>query len=107
MGRRARVVQAHMCPQEQRLKVRYSQLFDFTHPNPQQTDLVVRWLLSDPITETKPPSDGAEQSTSPGGDTAPQVVAFNATESPRPTPYCKNFLQDVTSMPYRALVTAV
>jgi hypothetical protein len=106
MGRRARIVQAHMCSLEERLKVRCSQFLDFTHYTSLQPDLIVRWLLSDPIIETKPLSDGAERPTSPGGDTAPQLVAFDAN-SPRTSRCCEDYLQDVTSMPYRAMVTAV
>ena len=58
--RDARIIQAQMCSQDQRLKVRYSQLFDFTYNAPTQRDLGLRWLLSDPIGEMKPIADGAK-----------------------------------------------
>ena len=79
VGREARIIQAHICPYELRLKVRYSQLVDFTFPHPSERDIFLRWLFSDPVPETKPIEDIEEQPISPAGDTAPQVTAFMAT----------------------------
>ena len=81
IGRDARIIQAHICPNEQRLKVRYSQPFDFSHYTPTQRDLFIRWLMSDPITETKPPADVEERPASPAGTTAPQLKASEAMSS--------------------------
>ena len=85
IGRTARIIQAHMYPQDQRLKVRYSQLFDFSHNTSVKKDLFLRWLLCDPVTESKPMSDGDTLPTSPAGDTAPHLTPFNVTQSPRNT----------------------
>jgi hypothetical protein len=61
IGQNARIIQAHVCTREQRLKVRYSQLCDLSYYTPVQIDPFVRWLLSDPITETKPIAEAAER----------------------------------------------
>ncbi len=89
IGRDARIIQAHICPNEQRLKVRYSQLFDFSHYTTTQRDLFIRWLMSDPITETKPLADVEERPTTPEGTTAPQLKASEATSSRPRTLYCQ------------------
>jgi hypothetical protein len=81
IGRDSRIIQAHMCPREQRLKVRYSQLVDFSYFTPELRDMFLRWLLCDPITEPKPLEDGSEPSASEVGDTAPQLTASEATSS--------------------------
>ena len=85
LGRSARIIQAHMCPEEQRLKVRYSQRFDFCHKPFFKKDLFLRWLLSDPVTEMKPMSDGHDLPTSQAGDTAPLLTPFNVTQNTRNT----------------------
>jgi hypothetical protein len=85
LGRSARIIQAHMCPEEQRLKVRYSQRFDFCHNASAKKDLFLRWLLSDPVTEMKPMSDGHDLSTSPAGDTAPMLTPFSVSQNTRNT----------------------
>jgi hypothetical protein len=74
-----------MCPEEQRLKVRYSQRFDFCHNASAKKDLFLRWLLSDPVTEMKPMSEGHDLATSPAGDTAPLLTPFNVTQNTRNT----------------------
>ena len=79
IGRDAKIIQAHMCPYQQRLKVRSSQLFDFSYHTPAQRDGFLRWLLSDPITETKPIAGAEERSISPTRDTVPQVTVSTAT----------------------------
>jgi hypothetical protein len=86
-----------MCPNEQRLKVRCSQLFDFSYYTPAQRDLFIRWLLSEPITERKPTADGEEQPTSPAGETAPQLTTFGATKDQGKTRCSENLLD--ASMP--------
>jgi hypothetical protein len=46
----ARLIQAHIAPVEQRIKLRYSQLFDFDYcPREETLDLFTRWLLSEPL----------------------------------------------------------
>jgi hypothetical protein len=85
LGRSARIIQAHMCPETQRLKVRYSQRFDFCHNASVKRDLFLRWLLSDPVTEMKPMSEGHDLLTSPAGDTAPLLTPFNVTQNTRNT----------------------
>lgn len=68
-----------MCPQENRLKVRHGQLFDFTDCQQAQMDLFMRWLLSDPISELNMFSDESESDlNSPAGDTAPQLTTYGA-----------------------------
>ncbi|KAF7512834.1 hypothetical protein GJ744_011937 [Endocarpon pusillum] len=50
IGRETRLIQAHIVPEEQRVKVSYSQLFDFDHCPQQETlDLIWKWLLSEPV----------------------------------------------------------
>jgi hypothetical protein len=85
LGRYARIIQAHMCPEEQRLKVRYSQRFDFCHNTSIKKDLFLRWLLSDPVTPMKPMLDGDDLPTSPAGDTAPLLTPFNVNQNTRTT----------------------
>ena len=81
IGQDARIIQAHICPTEQRLKVRYSQLFDFGDYTPAQRDLFIRWLMSDPITKTKPLADIEERPKTQAGTTAPQLKASGAMSS--------------------------
>ncbi len=54
IGRFARVIQAHVSLEEQRLKVRYSQLYNFENCSQRQMDLFLRWTLSSPLLEPKP-----------------------------------------------------
>jgi hypothetical protein len=79
------------CTREQRLKVRYSQLCDLSYYTPVQIDPFVRWFLSDPITKTKAIAEAAERPTSSAGDTAAQLTAFDATESPSTTRCYEDF----------------
>ena len=96
-----------MCPEEQRLKVRYSQRFDFCHNASVKKDLILRWLLSDPIIEMKPMSDGHDLPTSPAGDTAPLLTPFNVNQNirniacpqdPRITTCFDELLRDLAAM---------
>jgi hypothetical protein len=98
IGRNARIIQAHVCTREQRLKLRYSQLCDLSYYTPVQIDPFVRWLLSDPITETKPIAEAAERPISPAGDTAPQLAAFDATKSPSTARCHEDFPNCFTAM---------
>lgn len=50
-GSRARIVQAHMSPEQQRLQVRYSDFFDFRNLTKEWLDIFVRWFLSEPLAE--------------------------------------------------------
>ena len=93
IGRDARIIQAHMCSQDQRLKVRCSQLFDFTYYSPGQRDLFLRWLLSDPIIDSKPTADGAKQSVGPTDDTTSPATVFKPEGSPLASS-CGDDLQD-------------
>lgn len=104
MGRNARVIQAHMCLSEQRLKVRYTQLLDLSYYTPVQIDLFVRWLMSDPLSETKPIPDGTERPRNPAGDTAPQLTAFQVAESQSIIRHCGNLQGDFAAMSIRVMV---
>lgn len=68
IGRDARIIQAHMCTHERRLKVRYSQMCDFSYYTPQQRDTFLRWLLCDPVTRPRPIADEDERSATRTGD---------------------------------------
>lgn len=92
-----------MCPEEQRLKVRYSHLSDFSYDTSVKRDLVLRWLLSDPVTETKPMSDGDDRPMGPAGDTAPQLTAFNVTQSPPKTICRQDTSKELAAMPTEAM----
>ncbi|KAF7514236.1 hypothetical protein GJ744_000006 [Endocarpon pusillum] len=90
--REARVIQAHLCPEERRLKVRYSQLFDFESCPQQKTlDLLMRWLLSDPVKNGESSSDDKEDSepspTINSETTMSAVPVPELTITPR-TGYC-------------------
>ena len=61
----ARIIQAHVCLHEQRLKVRYSQLYNFRF---------LRWILSNPLLEPKAQPDVDETPSGPPGDTSPHVT---------------------------------
>lgn len=101
IGREARIIQAHICPREQRLKVRYSQLFDFSHYTSTQRDLFIRWLMSDPIAETKPLADVEERPTTSADTIAPQLKASEATSS---RPYDQELLGSAPRMSGAATV---
>jgi hypothetical protein len=79
IGRDARIIQADMCPQENRLKVRYSQLFDFSDCQQAQVDLFMGLFLSDPISRLDMFSEESESDlNSPAGDTASQLAIYRA-----------------------------
>lgn len=50
LGSKARIIQAHMSPEQQHLQLRYSELFDFRNLTKEWLDLFVRWFLSEPLT---------------------------------------------------------
>ena len=47
-GSKARIVQAHMSPEQLRLQVRYSEFFDFRNLTKEWLDIFVRWFLNEP-----------------------------------------------------------
>jgi len=54
VSREARVIQAHISPEEQRMEIRYTQSFDFDYcPQEEMLDLFARWLLGDPLSPDK------------------------------------------------------
>lgn len=65
-GREARLIQAHIAPEEQRIKVRYSQLFDFDNCSQEEVlDLFARWLLSKPLSPDTTSSQNKEPAEMP------------------------------------------
>jgi hypothetical protein len=48
-GSKARIVQAHMSPEQLRLQVRYSEFFDFRNLTKEWLDIFVRWFLNEPL----------------------------------------------------------
>lgn len=70
VGRHVRIIQAHISLEEQRLKVRYSQFYDFEHCSQPRMDLFLRWILSSPLLEPKLQPEAKRTPSSPFGDTA-------------------------------------
>ena len=56
-GSKARIIQAHMCPEHLRLQVRYSEFFDFRNLAKEGMDIFVRWFLCEPLAEHLESSD--------------------------------------------------
>ena len=56
-GSKARIIQAHMCPEHLRLQVRYSEFFDFRNLTKEEVDIFVRWFLCEPLAEHPKSSD--------------------------------------------------
>jgi hypothetical protein len=56
-GSKGRIIQAHMCPESNRLQVRYSEFFDFRNHTKYWLDLSVRWFLNEPLAEPLPQSE--------------------------------------------------
>lgn len=55
IGIEARLIQAHITSEGERIQVRYSQLFNFERCPKQETlELFVRWLLSEPLSIEAP-----------------------------------------------------
>jgi hypothetical protein len=50
-GTRGRIIEAYMCPTLLRLKIHYSELFDFRDLTQSWLDIFVRWFLSEPLAE--------------------------------------------------------
>lgn len=50
-GSKGRIVEAHMSPEQQRLQVRHSELFDFRNVTKEWLDIFVRWFLNEPLAE--------------------------------------------------------
>lgn len=90
IGRDARIIQAHMRPDEQRLKLRYGQLVDLSRHTPLERDIFLRWLLSEPVMDTELSVDDEERPLSPAGDTAPRLSA-----SPAPAPQNQRCREDM------------
>lgn len=99
IGRSARIIQAHMCPREQRLKVRYSQMFDFSNNTLVKRDLFTRWLFCDPIAEMNPLTEGLPLPIKPVGDTAPLLRAAKATRSSPSTRRDEDLPKDGDTVP--------
>jgi hypothetical protein len=62
-GSKARLVQAHMSPEQLRLQVRYSEFVDFRNLTKEWLDIFVRWFLNEPQAEPSLSlkSDSSEQ----------------------------------------------
>ena len=56
-GSKARILQAHMSPENQRLQVRYSQFCNFRNLSQEWLDIIVRWFLNDPLAEPSSQSE--------------------------------------------------
>jgi hypothetical protein len=53
-GREARLVQAHIAPEEQSMKIRYTQSFDFdSYSQDEILDGFTRWLLGEALSPDK------------------------------------------------------
>jgi hypothetical protein len=74
LGRYAQIIQAHVSLEEQRLQIRYSQLYDFDNCSQLQMDLFLRWILSDSILEPKFKPEDEETAGSPFGDSGPHAT---------------------------------
>lgn len=75
-GSKARIVQAHMSPERQRLQVRYSEFFDFRNLTKEWLDIFVRWFLNEPLAVPSLPcelnsSEQPESSDDEGGSLVP------------------------------------
>jgi hypothetical protein len=91
-GSKARIVQAHMSPEQLRLQVRYSEFFDFRNLTKEWLDIFVRWFLNEPQAEPSlsPKSDSSEQPHSSDDEVEPRLPASlksqrhisNASRSP-------------------------
>lgn len=88
-----------MCPREQRLKVRYSQMFDFSNNTLVKRDLFTRWLFCDPIAEMNPLTEGLPLPIKPVGDTAPLLRAAKATRSSPSTRRDEDLPKDGDTVP--------
>jgi hypothetical protein len=60
-GSKGRIIQAHMSPENQRLQVQYSHVFDFRNLMQHWLDIFVRWFLNEPLTEHSSPEDEINQ----------------------------------------------
>ena len=93
IGRFARVIQAHVSLEEQRLKVRYSQLYDFENCSQRQMDLFLRWTLSSPLLEPKPQAEDNKAKGSSNGDTAAQLTVWNVQTKDCKTSYLRDRME--------------
>ncbi|KAF7508989.1 hypothetical protein GJ744_008545 [Endocarpon pusillum] len=111
-GREARLIQAHIAPEEQRIKIRYSQLFDFDNcPQEEVLDLFARCLLSKPLSPDTTSSQNRETAKMPPAATLevalPITPAHRAPLTPRTGPIRESFvLSPITRSPQR-LVAAM
>ncbi len=74
-GPKARLMQAHMSPDEDRLKLRHSELFDFCHLTQEWLDVFVRWMLNDPLMEPDLPVDVDSITTSQDLEGSPSGIS--------------------------------
>jgi hypothetical protein len=103
-GRYARITQAHKCPVQRRLKVRYSQLVHFDPCTQETMDLFVSWLLSRPLTNKGIATDCDGGTPSITGDTVPSV---KATTSPPPGASALGLATERPNLLLRSVVCAV
>jgi hypothetical protein len=77
---KVRLIQAHMCPAQRRLKVSSSQLFEFGDCSQETMDLFVRWLLCDPVGTTTIMGDEVTPAPHPSVNVAPQTKLASPTD---------------------------
>jgi hypothetical protein len=101
IGLYARITQAHRCPVQRCLKVRYSQLVHFDPCTQEIMDLFVSWLLSRPLTNKELATDCDGGTLSITGDTA---LSVKATTSP---PQGASALELATERPNQLLRSVI
>ncbi|ERF73707.1 hypothetical protein EPUS_00961 [Endocarpon pusillum Z07020] len=111
-GREARLIQAHIAPEEQRIKIRYSQLFDFDNsPQEEVLDLFVRWLLSKPLSPDTTSSQNKDTVEMPPAATLevalPITPAHQAPLPPRTGRVREDLVVSPVTRSPQSLVTAM
>ena len=93
-GSKARIVQAHMSTERQRLQVRFSEFFDFHNLTKQWLDVFVRWMLNEPLlapslSSEVSPCEGPESSEDKDGSlvSASSGSQMRISDEPRSQEY--------------------
>ncbi len=86
-GSKGRLIEAYMCPTTVRLKVRYSNFFEFRRLNQAWVDTFVRWFLSEPLAEPSR-SKLDEPQLHEGDSDAIDDVELSASETEFSDPDC-------------------
>jgi hypothetical protein len=80
-GSKDLIIQADMSPENPRLQVQYSHVFDFLNLIQRLLDIFVRWFLNEPLTEHSSPENKNQSEPCEDPEHRSELVAHDLTAS--------------------------